>query len=84
MLSGGWDSVIHFWDLRQAKSVKQFYGPHVAGDSIDLREHKILVGCYASKDQIQVWDIRNLKKIESITWPCEKDQVAYVYSCCYR
>ena len=36
LLSGGWDSVIHQWDLRAGKSVKSFYGPHVAGDSIDF------------------------------------------------
>ena len=70
MISGGWDSVIHLWDLRQAKSIRSFYGPHVAGDSIDVRDNTILVGCYASKGQIQLWDLRNLQQIESINWPC--------------
>ena len=35
IVSGGWDSVIHLWDIRQGKSVKSVFGPHVAGDSID-------------------------------------------------
>lgn len=36
LISGGWDSVIYQWDTRVGKSVKSFYGPHVAGDSIDF------------------------------------------------
>lgn len=39
VLSGGWDSVIHLWDVRQGKSVKSFFGPHVAGDSIDFQNN---------------------------------------------
>ena len=35
IVSGGWDSVLHLWDIRQGKSVKAVFGLHVAGDSID-------------------------------------------------
>ena len=63
MISGGWDSVIHTWDLRQGKSVNAFYGPHISGDSIDLKDNEILVGCYASKNQLQIWDMRNHEQI---------------------
>jgi WD40 repeat protein len=37
IVSGGWDSVLHQWDLRAGKSVRAIFGPHVAGDSIDYR-----------------------------------------------
>ena len=84
MISGGWDSVIHIWDLRLGKSIKSFYGPHVAGDSIDVKNNTILVGCYSSKSQIQLWDFRNLQQLEAITWPCSKEEVAYVYTACFR
>jgi hypothetical protein len=43
--------------------VKSFYGPHLAGDSLDYRNNVILTGCYAAKDQIQTWDIRNFQQI---------------------
>lgn len=76
--------MIHIWDIRQAKSVESFYGPHVSGDSIDLRDNKILVGCYAGKNQIQIWDMRNKKQLEAINWSCGKDEVANVFTCCWR
>ena len=31
LISGGWDSVIHIWDLRQCRSVKHFYGANLSG-----------------------------------------------------
>lgn len=72
LISGGWDSVIHIWDLRKGKSADSFYGPHIAGDSIDLKDNNILTGCYATKNQIQVWDMRKKDKIEEIDWSCGK------------
>ena len=63
MISGGWDSVIHVWDIRQCKSVKSFYGPHLAGDSLDYKNNTILTGSYAVKDQIQTWDLRNFQQL---------------------
>ncbi len=56
LVSGGWDSVIHQWDVRVGKSVRSFYGPHVAGDSIDFKNNELLIGCYSAKNQIQIWD----------------------------
>jgi len=42
-----------------------------------------LVGCYAAKDQIQIWDIRKQKQLEALTWSCGKDEVSNVFTCCY-
>ena len=63
LISGGWDSVIHMWDLRQGKSINSFYGPHVSGDSIDLKNNQVLIGCYAAKNQLQIWDLRNQQQL---------------------
>ena len=67
------------------KSVKSFYGPHVAGDSIDFVNNELLVGCYAAKNQIQIWDYGKFQQKQSITWTSieDKEKVAYVYSCCF-
>ena len=56
IVSGGWDSVMHLWDIRQGKSVKAVFGLHIAGDSIDYHNGEILLGLYASKNQVQIWD----------------------------
>lgn len=34
LLTGGWDSNIHLWDLRNERSVANFYGANVSGDSV--------------------------------------------------
>lgn len=81
LISGGWDSVLHLWDLRQGKSVKAVFGPHVAGDSIDINGNEVLVGCYSAKKQLQIWDLDSFTLRQSIDWSSdEKDKIAYVYS----
>ena len=46
VISGGWDKTVQIWDIRQERSVASIYGYKVGGDSIDVRENSILVGCY--------------------------------------
>ena len=31
LISGGWDSVVHIWDVRDKKSQHHFYGPNISG-----------------------------------------------------
>ena len=68
LVSGGWDSVLHQWDIRTGKSVKSAHGPHVAGDSIDYSKGELLVGSYTDKDQIQIWDYPSFKLKQAISW----------------
>jgi len=63
LISGGWDSVIYIWDLRQGKTIRTCYGANIAGESLDFQDGKILAGCYAAKDQLQVWDFNKGVKI---------------------
>lgn len=83
LISGGWDSVIHIWDIRLEKSVKHLYGANISGESLDFQDGKILAGCYSVKDQIQVWDYNLGKKIETIDWTGNVDIAAYVYAAAY-
>lgn len=73
---------MHLWDIRQGKSIKSVFGLHVAGDSIDYRNGQLLIGCYAAKNQIQIWDFNKFTLKEGINWASseDKDKVAYVYS----
>lgn len=83
LISGGWDSVIHVWDIREGKSIRHFYGSNISGESLDFQDNRILAGCYAAKDQIQIWDFSKGTKIECIDWTKNIDVAAYVYAASY-
>ena len=34
IISGGWDSVVHIWDIRNGKSAHHFKGPNISGESL--------------------------------------------------
>jgi len=46
LISGGWDSNIHIWDMRTGKSTAVIYGPSLSGDSLDEKDGLILAGSY--------------------------------------
>lgn len=50
LLSCGWDSNIHIWDIRERCSVGHFHGPRVSGDSLDFKNNQILSGSYRNSD----------------------------------
>lgn len=50
LLSSGWDTNMHIWDLRSKCSIAAFYGPSVSGDAIDYKDGKILTGSYRNKE----------------------------------
>ncbi len=84
IISGGWDSVVHVWDVRQARSVQHFYGPNISGESLDYEGGRILAGCYAAQKQLQFWDIKTLKKVEEIDWTAGNiDDAEYIYAACF-
>lgn len=56
LLSGGWDTNVIFWDLREKKSIRSFLGPKICGDAIDYKNGKILTGANRAKSQLEVWD----------------------------
>lgn len=85
LISGGWDSVVHIWDLRTAEAVRSIYGPHIAGDALDYQNNVILSGSHNAKDQIQLWDMSTGKLIESVdpSHGTGKD-IPYIYSVQFR
>lgn len=63
LITGGWDSAIFIWDIRQPKSVAAFVGPNVSGDTIDTREDVLLIGSHRARDSLELWDFGSRKKI---------------------
>ena len=73
IVSGGWDSSIFIWDIRQRKHVDAFCGPNISGDTIDTKADSLLIGSHRSKDPLELWDFKERKKICSVDWmPDEK------------
>lgn len=60
--------MLHLWDVRSGKSEKAVFGPHVAGDAIDYHNGQILVGCYAAKQQLQLWDYNKFEMRTAMDW----------------
>ena len=81
MISGGWDSVVHIWDVRNSKNQHHFYGPNISGESLDYENGMIFAGCYAAQKQLQFWDIKTMQKVEEIDWTSGNiDDAEYVYA----
>lgn len=68
LLSGGWDNTVHIWDCRVGSSVRHLHGPHICGDSLDLKGQEILTGSYRQHDQLELWDFGSGERITEISW----------------
>jgi len=68
VVSGGWDKTVQVWDLRVESAVRSFFGPHIAGDAIDICGDEILTGSWRPDEALQTWDLGTGKPIETIRW----------------
>jgi len=81
IISGGWDSNVHFWDLRTSKTYATIYGPSISGDAIDYKNGVVITGSHRSKDYLQLWDYKTKNKIQEIGWEHGyQAEGAYIYS----
>ena len=67
-ITGGWDSSVFIWDLRQKKYADAFYGPNISGDSLDYKNNTILAGSHRNQDSLELYDFGKRKKICTIDW----------------
>ena len=74
LVSGGWDNTIFLWDLRTSTSIGFIYGPHICGDSIDIRGDVMLTGSYSNKEVLQLWSLSQRKLINGIKWDPHESQ----------
>merc|ERR1712007_331665 len=69
-VTGGWDNTVQFWDLRKGHAVRAIFGPHVCGDAVDVAQDgdTILTGSWRVDRQVQLWDFRTERLLETIPW----------------
>ena len=82
LVSGGYDNTIFIWDLRTSKSIGYIFGPHIRGDSIDVRQDTMLTGGFDKEGILQLWSIGDKKLLRDIIWNPEPhdDSSGYVYT----
>ena len=75
MFTGGWDNTIQVWDIRTNSpiAISALYGPHICGNSLDVKDNLILSGSWRTHEQIQIWDMRTFKMIKSLRWSLAGD-----------
>ncbi len=81
-VSGSWDCTMFLWDVRVPKAVNSIFGPCITGDSLDVKENMILAGSYRDKDALELYDMRNFKKLCDIsTKTYQGENINYISSC---
>ena len=56
-------------DIRTSTPFRTFYGPHIAGDSLDIsRDKQILTGSWRQDNPLELWDFSTGHKIKDIPW----------------
>lgn len=84
LISGGWDNTLQIYDVREKNIVASIYGPHICGDSIDIKGNKILTAAWSSSNQIQIFDLRNYKKecsFDVSRLDMNNKKSSFLYSC---
>jgi COMPASS component SWD3 len=81
LLSGGWDNTIQIYDQRYRGPVRTLYGPHVCGETIDIRRdgYSIVTGSYRVEEAIEVFDLRMNKRSRVIPWDGTGSQEVLMY-----
>ena len=77
LLSGGWDNTVHIWDIREGRSVRRLHGPHICGDSLDIKGNEILTGSYRHCHQLELWDFGTGERIDEIPWNAGQSHFDY-------
>jgi WD40 repeat protein len=54
ILTGGWDNTVQIWDIRVSHAVRLIYGPHIAGDSVDIHDGVVMTGSWRPEHQLEV------------------------------
>ncbi|CAH1279506.1 unnamed protein product [Diabrotica balteata] len=68
LITGGWDNVVQFWDLRQPYAIRHISNVHICGEGLDINQKgtEILTCSFQSVDPLQIWDYASGKRIATL------------------
>ena len=70
------------WDARTDKAVASVFGPCISGESLDVKNNLVLSGSYRDKEPLELYDLRNFKKLCEIETQTKLgDRLNYVSNC---
>lgn len=89
LISAGWDKTVLLWDIRTCQSENYLYGPMICGDSLDYKNGTILTGSWRNEDQLELWDLKMMKRIGVIAWEEFEENIrnkskSYIYTCQFQ
>ena len=68
IVSGSWDNTVLCWDIRTKSSFRSIYGPHIAGQSLDIQNDVIMTASWRSEETVQTWEFQSGKLLNTIDW----------------
>merc|ERR550534_157894 len=67
LLTGGWDNSVMIWDMRSKDVARSFYGPHIAGQALDIQNETILTGSWRTVNPVETWDFGSGKRLTTLS-----------------
>ncbi|XP_025111831.1 vegetative incompatibility protein HET-E-1-like isoform X1 [Pomacea canaliculata] len=83
-ITAGWDNHLKIWDTRRNDGmVRQIPGPHVCGDSIDIKGKTVLAGSWRANHALEEYNYFNEKqKPKEIPFPNKNGAFLYCAQYC--
>jgi COMPASS component SWD3 len=75
VFTAGWGKTVYIFDMRQEDpvgTVKEVFGPYLAGDSLSVTSDCILTAAHRLEDRLQLWDRTTLQPT-NIAWPTKNE-----------
>ena len=79
LASGGWDNTVLVWDIRSHSVTRTFYGPHMCGNAIDIKEDLLLAGSYDRVQQLNFYSLAAAQKEAGLDLFESEEQPSMVY-----
>ena len=79
---GGWGGAVQLWDVRAGRKIARIPGPSLSGDCLDVSDNLLLAGSYRDRENLEIFDLRTLSRLESLDFTGPRGQAVNYTSAC--